>query len=157
MFALLLCLVLAAMACSVSQTGDDEGDMDSAVETAIAETQAARPTDTPAPTDTPIPTEVPTLPPTDTLPPPPTKEPGPPPTEVPKIAYVKVINGLGVQLTVKLKGPEVRTFMIRGGAEMILEVKPGEYEYTLSAKNAIPATGTVVFPPGDFTWTITKE
>ncbi|MBN1148407.1 MAG: PEGA domain-containing protein [Anaerolineales bacterium] len=128
------------------------------METSIAQTEAARPTATPVPTDTPAPSDTPA--PTDTQAPPPTQPPAAPPTqtptEEPELAYVEVTNRLGAQLTVKLRGPELRTFMIAGLSKMTLEILPGEYSYTLSAKGYNDLTGTVTFTPGENTWSIGK-
>ena len=114
----------------------------------------------PSPTDIPVPTDTLAAVPTDTLAPIPTETPAPDPTqtpnEEPELAYVEVTNNLGVQLTVKLRGPELRTFMIAGQSQMTLELTPGEYSYTLSAKGYNDETGTITFIPGDNTWTIGK-
>lgn len=159
-FALLLCLVLAAMACSVSLTGDGEGDVDSAVETAIAETQAARPTDTPAPTDTPVPvptnTPVPTEVPTEA--PEPTDSTAPEETDagLEGVAVVEFRNNIHVPVTVKLKGPETRTFTIRGNSKMTVEFEAGEYACTASAEGFIFEPWTTIFLPGENVFTFGK-
>ena len=152
--------VFASVACSLFASTSQE-DIQSAVETSIAQTDAARVTDTPIPTDTLSPTDTPaptaTLSPTDTLlPPTKTSKPTDPPTDLPKLAYVEVTNRLGVQLTVKLRGPEIRTFKIAGQSQMTLEIMPGEYSYTLSAKGYNDLIGTITFHPGDNTWRIGK-
>jgi hypothetical protein len=138
---------------------------------------APTPTDTPIPTSTdtpaltatsaatepPVPTDIPTLISTATEIPTHTPTQGPPPTvptQTSAMSHVTFVNNLSANLTVDLKdlasGTRVRRITIYPKSNATFDILAGEYKYTITASGYVPKSGTINFPPGDFTWTWVK-
>lgn len=108
-------------------------------------------TSTSAPTDTPLPAAPTTRPTTR-----PANPPAPTNTPVASMATVILYNGLGKQITVDLSGPEQKHFSLPPKATKEFEVKPGTYNYSITATGFYPLRGAVTFVPGINPWNLGK-
>jgi hypothetical protein len=76
----------------------------------------------------------------------------PVPTETPGTSIVTVINNLNVPIQLSLNGPITKSFTVRAKSSVTIEIPPGKYSYYFKATNFEPSDGTIIFPPGPFTW-----
>lgn len=145
-----LILAAASLACNLVTPATPTPSPTSPPPT-LTDTPLPSPTLEPSPTS--LPTETPTeLPPSAT----PTNEssPTPEPTATEEITILTVINNIDMDVIFKMRGPTPKSFTVPAHSQKIVEVLPGLYNYTMSARGYKPTEGQMLLYPGPMTFPI---